>query len=86
MMSAVTEADLTAWGTELEALLARADGLFARPEPRVRFADFVRGLLSAVERKNGWQLAERAGHATPDAQQWLLNGVNRPGESGDLLV
>jgi SRSO17 transposase len=76
MMSAVTEADLTAWGTELEALLARADGLFARPEPRVRFADFVRGLLSAVERKNGWQLAERAGHATPDAQQWLLNGAS----------
>jgi SRSO17 transposase len=76
MMSAVTEADLTAWAAELDAVLARTDGLFTRPEPRVRFADFVRGLLSPVERKNGWQLAERAGHSTPDAQQWLLNGAS----------
>lgn len=29
-----------------------------------------------MERKNGWQLAERASHSTPDAQQWLLNGAS----------
>jgi SRSO17 transposase len=34
---------------------------------------YLRGLLSAVERKNGWTLSEQAGDATPDAMQRLLN-------------
>ena len=35
-------------------------------------AGYLRGLLSPVERKNGWQLAEQAGDATPDGVQQLL--------------
>lgn len=35
--------------------------------------DYVRGLLGPVGRKNGWQLAEYAGHATPDGLQHLLS-------------
>jgi SRSO17 transposase len=35
----------------------------------------VRGLLQPVERKNGWQLAERAGEQTPDGMQRLLNAA-----------
>ena len=34
---------------------------------------YIRGLLSVTERKNGWQLAELAGEATPDGMQRLLN-------------
>ena len=34
--------------------------------------EYLRGLLSSVERKNGWQLAEQAGNATPDGVQRLL--------------
>jgi SRSO17 transposase len=34
--------------------------------------DYVRGLLGPVGRKNGWQLAEYAGHGTPDGLQRLL--------------
>src|SRR5262249_49756731 len=34
---------------------------------------YLRGLLSAAERKNGWQLAEEAGERTPDGMQRLLN-------------
>ncbi len=34
--------------------------------------EYLRGLLSPVERKNGWQLAEQAGDATPDGVQRLL--------------
>ena len=45
---------------------------FRRPEPRRRALDYLRGLLSRVERKNGWQLAEQAGDATPDGVQRLL--------------
>jgi SRSO17 transposase len=33
---------------------------------------YLRGLTSPVERKNGWQLAEQAGEATPDGMQRLL--------------
>jgi SRSO17 transposase len=32
----------------------------------------LRGLLGPVARKNGWQLAEHAGEATPDGMQRLL--------------
>jgi hypothetical protein len=35
-------------------------------------AAFVEGLLSMVERKTCWSLAERAGHADPQAMQRLL--------------
>ena len=35
--------------------------------------DYVRGLLGPVGRKNGWQLAEYAGHATPDGIHHLLS-------------
>ena len=47
-------------------------GRFRRPEPRRRVLDYLRGLVSSVERKNGWQLAEQAGDATPDGVQRLL--------------
>ena len=43
-----------------------------RPEPRRRALAYLRGLLSPVERKNGWQLAEQADDATPDGVQRLL--------------
>jgi SRSO17 transposase len=33
---------------------------------------YLKGLMSTVERKNGWQLAEQAGDATPDGMQRLL--------------
>lgn len=35
--------------------------------------DYVRGLLGPVGRKNGWQLAEYAGHGTPEGLQHLLS-------------
>ena len=47
---------------------------FRRPEPCRRVLDYLRGLLSPVERKNGWQLAGKAGDATPYGVQRLLSG------------
>jgi SRSO17 transposase len=43
---------------------------------------YLRGLLSPVERKNGWQLAEDAGESTPYAMQYLLDRASW--ESDDL--
>ena len=51
------------------------EGLFVRPEPRRTVRAMVGGLLSAVERKNGWWLAEQAGHDRPDAMQRLLTSA-----------
>jgi SRSO17 transposase len=41
----------------------------------MRAKRYVRGLLGRVERKNGWQLAEYLGDATPHAVQRLLGGA-----------
>ncbi|GHO60517.1 IS701 family transposase [Ktedonobacter robiniae] len=63
------------WGQELERLYARISPRFARPEPQRRALAFLKGIVSAVERKNNWQLAEHAGEARPDGMQRLLNSA-----------
>jgi SRSO17 transposase len=62
------------WADELDKLHARIAPRFTRAEPRRRVRSYLQGLLSPVERKNGWQLAEQAGEATPYGTQRLLNG------------
>ena len=52
--------------------MARIAGRFARVEPRRTARAFLLGLLSQVERKNCWWLAEQAGHRGPQAMQRLL--------------
>src|SRR5918994_5735112 len=54
------------WARDLDALAARIAPRFVRAEPRRRALAYLRGLLAPLERKNGWQLAEAAGDATPD--------------------
>jgi SRSO17 transposase len=46
---------------------------FARAEARRRAQVYLHGVLSPIERKNGRQLAEAAGDATPYAMQHLLD-------------
>jgi SRSO17 transposase len=59
----------TLWQTEVER---RIGAQFARREVRWRAWAYIRGLLSPVERKNGWQLAEVNGETTPYGVQHLL--------------
>lgn len=73
MSDVVTEADLKSWVEGLDSLFARVAGRFGRVEPRRQARAYLTGLLAPVERKNGWQLAEAAGDATPDRMQRLLN-------------
>ena len=63
------------WAGGLDALHARVAPRFARAEPRRRARAYVAGLLGPVERKNGWQVAEQAGEATPYGMQRLLAGA-----------
>src|ERR671926_1604752 len=73
MAEDVTVAEVEDWAVGLEQVLERIGPRFARAEPRARAGVYLRGLLSAAERKNGWTLAEQAGDRTPDAMQRLLN-------------
>src|SRR5690242_5324326 len=56
----------------LDQLHERIAGRFARSEPRVRVREYVSGLVTGLERKNGWTLAEWAGEVSPDGMQRLL--------------
>jgi len=56
-------------------LHARLGELFVRSEPRRQAGLYLEGLPSAVERKNGWQLAEHLGDARPWRTQRLLSHV-----------
>jgi hypothetical protein len=81
MAEDVTVAEVEDWAVGLEKVLERIGPRFARSEPRARAGVYLRGLLSAVERKNGWRLAEQAGDRTPDAMQRLLNHADRDADA-----
>jgi len=66
---------LRSWLAGLDDLFARVAGRFGRVEPRRQARLYLMGLLAPLERKNGWQLAEAAGDATPDRMQRLLNNA-----------
>jgi SRSO17 transposase len=67
-----TSAQVQDWAEELSVVAERIGQHFPRSEPRQRALGYVRGLLSDVERKNAWQLAELLGEPTPDGVQHLL--------------
>jgi len=58
---------------EVEALAAQLRRRFHRSEAAAHVADYLRGLVAAVERKNGWQLAEAVGYAHPRGIQRVLD-------------
>jgi SRSO17 transposase len=61
------------WRSLFNDVCERIGSSFARSETRERAQAYLQGLLSPVERKNGWQLAEEAGETTPYGMQYLLN-------------
>ena len=65
--------EVARWSEGIERVHECIAGRFRRPEPRRRALEYLKGLLSPVERKNGWQLAEQAGDATPYGVQHLLS-------------
>jgi SRSO17 transposase len=60
------------WADGLRPVTELIGRRFPRAEPRQRVATYLQGLLSPLERKNGWQLAEHAGDAAPYGVQHLL--------------
>jgi len=70
---AVTRADVDEWASGLDDVLARISPLFYRTESRKHAEQYFRGLLSPIERKNGWTIAEHVGELEPKALQRFLN-------------
>jgi SRSO17 transposase len=64
--------EVTSWTAGWDEIQERIGLRFARSEQRQRVRRYVDGLLSPVERKNGWQLAEQAGERRPYGMQRLL--------------
>jgi len=75
MSTSITQAIVQDWATELEQVHGRLAPHFVRCEPRQRVRGYLAGLLSPIERKNGWQLAEQAGEPTPTGMQRVLSGA-----------
>jgi SRSO17 transposase len=61
------------WESGLEDVLARISPLFYRTESKKHAEQYFRGLLSPIERKNGWTIAEHSGELEPKALQRFLN-------------
>lgn len=70
------------WREALEGMRAFIAPAFKRSEQRASAGAFIDGLLSGVERKTGWMLAEEAGLARPYRIQSLLG---RSSWSADTL-
>src|SRR5437870_5434674 len=68
----VTTGTVQQWAKKLDGLGELIGGRFTRAEPRRRALAYLHGLLSPIERKNSWQLAEEAGETTPYGVQHLL--------------
>jgi SRSO17 transposase len=64
--------DVDAWREHFNTAFAWIAGRFGRVEPRMRARSFLLGLLSDVDTRSCWQLAEQAGDSSPHAMQRLL--------------
>ncbi|AXQ58837.1 IS701 family transposase [Streptomyces albidoflavus] len=72
----ISEVDARRWSDGLAGLHERFARRFARSESRESALAYMKGLLSPLERKNGWTVAEEAGHGGPDRIQRLLNRID----------
>ena len=61
------------WKTAFHELSQRIRRYFVRQEAHQQALAYLQGLMSSVERKNGWQVAKEMGEATPYAMQHLLD-------------
>jgi SRSO17 transposase len=61
------------WTAAFNQLGQRIRLHFVRPEPYQRALTYMQGLMSKASRKNGWQVAEEMGEATPYAMQHVLD-------------
>ena len=71
-VAAAHSVDHDRWWTAYGAVLDRIESRFARYEPLRHAGGLMLGMLSGLDRKNCWTIAEQRGHLTPDELQHLL--------------
>jgi SRSO17 transposase len=71
-VTAVHSVDPDRWQTEFSAVIDRIAPRFRRYEPLRHAAELMAGMVSGLDRKNCWTIAEHRGDATPDGLQHLL--------------
>ena len=71
-VAAAHSVDPERWQTEFSAVIDRIAPRFARYEPLRHAAELMAGMVSGLDRKNCWTIAEHRGSATPDGLQHLL--------------
>jgi SRSO17 transposase len=64
--------DPDTWPECFDSAFARIAGRFKRVEPRKAARDWLLGVLSDVDTRSSWQVAEQAGHTSPHRMQRLL--------------
>src|SRR6516165_5630928 len=72
-VAAVHSVDPDRWWTEFSAVIDRIESRFARYEPLRHAGELMAGMVSGLDRKNCWTVAEHRGAATPDGLQHLLS-------------
>uniref|UniRef100_UPI0030F43130 transposase n=1 Tax=Xenorhabdus bharatensis TaxID=3136256 RepID=UPI0030F43130 len=74
------------WEQALLRAHSRLLPLFCSASSQQRCLAYLLGLLSDVERKNGWQLAEWLGERSPDGIQYFLERAHWDAEAArDIL-
>jgi SRSO17 transposase len=71
-VAAAHSVDVDRWQRAFSEVLDLLEPRFARYEPLRHAAALLQGLVSGLDRKNCWTIAEHRGQATPDGLQHLL--------------
>jgi SRSO17 transposase len=71
-VAAAHSVDAARWRDAFSAVLDAIESRFARYEPLRHAAGLMLGMLSTLERKNCWTIAEHRGDLSPDGLQHLL--------------
>ena len=71
-VAAAHSVDPDRWQAEFSAVLDRIAPRFARYEPLRHAGELMAGMVSGLDRKNCWTIAEHRGASTPDGLQHLL--------------
>jgi SRSO17 transposase len=71
-VAAAHSVDPDRWQTEFSAVIDRIAPRFARYEPLRHAGELMAGMVSGLDHKNCWTIAEHRGAATPDGLQHLL--------------
>jgi SRSO17 transposase len=72
-VAAVHSVDPDRWWTEFSSVIDRIAPRFCRYEPLRHATELMAGMVSGLDRKNCWTIAEHRGAATPDGLQHLLS-------------